>query len=351
MYCARTCAASEARSVVEGRSIARCLGMRARRAAARRRRAPRQRLEPPALCGDAEIRLAQARAQGIALLELGPEPAGELGDARAHGRELGFRLRGVGDFGGRGACGGADAQAPARRNRTPIFRWMRTPMSPTGRKHTSLVPAAILARPKKPDFFACNDCWNSSAIIPTLRARPSSRPWPFSLPRSGSACPEFRRAVLHAGRAAHESGRAGARSAGKESFEAGHIADARNVPAAELAGSADTLKKWREKTVITYCDSGVSGAEAARTLAKLGFTKVFNLDGGLNGWIKDNLPLARDRTRDEFEARFEMSQPDIVIYVAGWCPYCQRARSLLSKKGIAVPRDRRRRRSASCARR
>jgi rhodanese-related sulfurtransferase len=79
----------------------------------------------------------------------------------------------------------------------------------------------------------------------------------------------------------------------KEAFEAGHIADARNVPAAELAGSADTLKKWRERAVITYCDSGVSGATAARTLTKLGFTKVFNLDGGLNAWIKDNLPLAR----------------------------------------------------------
>jgi rhodanese-related sulfurtransferase len=79
----------------------------------------------------------------------------------------------------------------------------------------------------------------------------------------------------------------------KESFEAGHIADARNVPAAELAGSTDTLKKWRERAVITYCDSGVSGATAARTLTKLGFTKVFNLDGGLNSWIKDNLPLAK----------------------------------------------------------
>jgi rhodanese-related sulfurtransferase len=78
----------------------------------------------------------------------------------------------------------------------------------------------------------------------------------------------------------------------KESYEAGHIAEARNVPAAELAGSADSLKKWREKTVITYCDSGASGAQAARTLTKLGFTKVFNLDGGLNGWTKDNMPLA-----------------------------------------------------------
>jgi rhodanese-related sulfurtransferase len=79
----------------------------------------------------------------------------------------------------------------------------------------------------------------------------------------------------------------------KEAFEGGHIGDARNVPAAELAASADTLKKWRDRTVITYCDSGVSGAGAARTLTKLGFTKVFNLEGGLNGWVKDNLPLTK----------------------------------------------------------
>ena len=31
-----------------------------------------------------------------------------------------------------------------------------------------------------------------------------------------------------------------------------------------------------------------------------------------------------------------MSQNEVVIYLAGWCPYCQRARGLLSKKGIQV---------------
>ncbi len=30
-----------------------------------------------------------------------------------------------------------------------------------------------------------------------------------------------------------------------------------------------------------------------------------------------------------------MSQPEITIYVTGWCPYCQRARGLLTKKGLA----------------
>jgi len=79
----------------------------------------------------------------------------------------------------------------------------------------------------------------------------------------------------------------------KELYDAGHIVEARNVPVAELESQADALKKWRDKSVITYCDSGANGASAARSLMKLGFTKVFNLQGGLNAWVKDNLPLAK----------------------------------------------------------
>jgi rhodanese-related sulfurtransferase len=79
----------------------------------------------------------------------------------------------------------------------------------------------------------------------------------------------------------------------KESFDGGHIGDARNVPSSQLESQAGSLKKWRDRTVITYCDSGISGAGAARTLTKLGFTKVFNLQGGLNAWVKDNLPLMK----------------------------------------------------------
>jgi len=79
----------------------------------------------------------------------------------------------------------------------------------------------------------------------------------------------------------------------KEAYDAGHIGDARNVPLSELEGQVESLKKWRDKTVITYCDSGVSGAGGARILAKLGFAKVFNLRGGVSAWLKDNLPLVK----------------------------------------------------------
>ena len=79
----------------------------------------------------------------------------------------------------------------------------------------------------------------------------------------------------------------------KQSFDAGHIGEARNVPAAELAAQAESLKKWRDKNVIAYDDSGAGGAGAARTLSKLGFSKVFSLEGGLDAWVKNNLPLTK----------------------------------------------------------
>jgi glutaredoxin 3 len=30
-----------------------------------------------------------------------------------------------------------------------------------------------------------------------------------------------------------------------------------------------------------------------------------------------------------------MTLPDITVYVSNWCPYCQRAKQLLTRKGLA----------------
>lgn len=80
---------------------------------------------------------------------------------------------------------------------------------------------------------------------------------------------------------------------GKDVYDAGHIGDARNVSEGELESSADSLKKWREKNIIVYCDSGLRSAAAARTLIKLGFAKVHSLAGGIEGWRKENLPVVK----------------------------------------------------------
>jgi rhodanese-related sulfurtransferase len=45
------------------------------------------------------------------------------------------------------------------------------------------------------------------------------------------------------------------------------------------------LDKYKDKKIVTYCNSGYRGNIAAEELSKLGFN-VFNLEGGFQGWIK-----------------------------------------------------------------
>ena len=85
---------------------------------------------------------------------------------------------------------------------------------------------------------------------------------------------------------------------GKE-YEAGHIIEARNLPAAELAAKVETLKKYKEKPVIVYCESGNASAAAVRTLREAGFTKVVTLRGGLQSWRQENLPLVKGAARKD----------------------------------------------------
>jgi len=76
-------------------------------------------------------------------------------------------------------------------------------------------------------------------------------------------------------------------------YEAGHIIDARSIPAKEVAGKADSLKRYKEKPVVIYCETGFASAAAAKALKTLGFTKVATLRGGLKSWRQDNLPLVK----------------------------------------------------------
>jgi len=80
----------------------------------------------------------------------------------------------------------------------------------------------------------------------------------------------------------------------QQDYATGHIAGARHFDATQLGSAADTLKKYKERPVIVCCDRGGVAAAAVRTLTSQGFTKVFNLRGGLTAWRAENLPLARD---------------------------------------------------------
>jgi rhodanese-related sulfurtransferase len=78
-----------------------------------------------------------------------------------------------------------------------------------------------------------------------------------------------------------------------EAFATGHVAGARQMTGEQILKASDTLKKQKEKVVVVYDDTGSLGASAARQLAAQGFTKAFNLRGGLAAWRAENLPLSK----------------------------------------------------------
>lgn len=80
-------------------------------------------------------------------------------------------------------------------------------------------------------------------------------------------------------------------------FEAGHVLDARHLPQEQLDQAPETLKRFKDKVLITCCETGLRSGAAARVLRAQGFGKVVHLRGGLQAWRADNLPVVRDGQR------------------------------------------------------
>jgi rhodanese-related sulfurtransferase len=78
-----------------------------------------------------------------------------------------------------------------------------------------------------------------------------------------------------------------------DEFQAGHIVNARNVPADQVQKGDDAINKKKDKILLTVCADGASSGRTAGHLRKSGYENAFSLKGGLAGWRADNLPLVK----------------------------------------------------------
>lgn len=76
-------------------------------------------------------------------------------------------------------------------------------------------------------------------------------------------------------------------------FAAGHLADAKNIPVAELQGRLQELKKYQNKPVLVHCQRGVRGAKACSILRAAEFKEIYHLKEGIDGWVGAKLPLVK----------------------------------------------------------
>lgn len=76
-------------------------------------------------------------------------------------------------------------------------------------------------------------------------------------------------------------------------FSLGHMREARNIPLKELGSRIGELDKFKAKTIIVVCASGLQSSRATGVLRGAGFANVVSLSGGLNAWQAQGLPVAR----------------------------------------------------------
>ena len=74
-------------------------------------------------------------------------------------------------------------------------------------------------------------------------------------------------------------------------WRAGHIAGATLISLGTLAQRMHELPRDRE--IVVVCQSGARSASASRALQAAGFTRVYNLSGGMLAWSRQKLPVAR----------------------------------------------------------
>ena len=68
-----------------------------------------------------------------------------------------------------------------------------------------------------------------------------------------------------------------------------HIPGAIHIPLAQLTERLAELKQYKDSPVITQCRTGGRSAKALDVLKSAGFSKVYNMDGGIVAWDKSGL--------------------------------------------------------------
>lgn len=67
-----------------------------------------------------------------------------------------------------------------------------------------------------------------------------------------------------------------------QEYKEGCLSGSINIPLYELEECCDCKLKYKEKTIIVYCQSGIRSKKAVNILKKNGFKNLYHLKGGLD---------------------------------------------------------------------
>ena len=75
----------------------------------------------------------------------------------------------------------------------------------------------------------------------------------------------------------------------KEEFSTSHLKGAQNICLTDNNFNKKIKLLDKNKPVYVYCKKGVRSADAAKKLKKMGFTKIYDMEGGIILWEDEDL--------------------------------------------------------------
>lgn len=120
-----------------------------------------------------------------------------------------------------------------------------------------------------------------------------------------------------------------------QEFAGDHIENAKNVNwlNADFVTNAATLDKT--KPVFVYCKSGNRSNKAATKLSEMGFTTIYDLQGGILKWEAAGLSKPSNKlvgiNRQQFEALLKSDKKVLINFFAPWCAPCKQMEPYISK--------------------
>jgi len=112
----------------------------------------------------------------------------------------------------------------------------------------------------------------------------------------------------------------------------GHIKGSSFINIYDSDFERKVLMMQKDKPVYVYCRSGGRSGKAAEFMIENGFTKVYNLTGGIGAWKEAKLPLVKSKTKvdknikqlsvGDFQAIIKKHDLVFVEFHTLWCSPC-----------------------------
>lgn len=124
-----------------------------------------------------------------------------------------------------------------------------------------------------------------------------------------------------------------------EEFQGGFIKDAENIDYNDVHFAKHISQLDKSKTYFLYCLSGGRSTQSADLMRKSGFSKVYELEGGMMAWRNADLPIQygnnamlTDKTTRSVYDSIVKSNPTVLIdFYAPWCGPCKKMQPLLDE--------------------